>query len=166
MNRLSLRRPLLLVAMTMTLSLSTTGCESASDLEKDADKAQNEADEKIANMKAETNHDAAKTQAEADKKIAESEAAFSKMREEYRHDTALLLVDLDKKIANLEAKALKSNRQAKADLNASLKLIGASRTLFLDDYKTLDHETGATWDNTKARLDREWKDLSTLVDKV
>ena len=45
-----------------------------------------------------------------------------------------------------------------------LKARSGGKLFFIADYKLLDGATGATWDGTKARLDREWADLSALVD--
>ena len=143
--------------------LAITGCSEASDLEKRADKAQLNADEKIADLRSESSQDIREAQAEADKKIAVAAAEFSTMRENYRHETAVKLDVMDKKVA-LDARLVGLKGVAKADLQAKLNLIQASRSVFMDDYKLLDGATGATWDGTKARLDREWADLSALVD--
>jgi hypothetical protein len=153
------------LSQTLPLLLALASCDRASDLEDKANKAQQQADQRIAGMKANTREDIREVQAGADAKIASSEASFRTMREDYRHETTLKLVELDKKVADLDAKATTLSGTSRADLQARLKMIQASRGVFLEDYKSLDTVTGASWDATKARLDREWSDLSALVDK-
>lgn len=141
-----------------------SGCESASDEQNRANKAQIEANEKITAAAREADDKIKSAQLEADKKIAEANASFLKMREDYRHDTTVALVELDKKIELLEAKSKKATGKAKAELDARLTRIRADRESFMNDYKTLENDTAVTWDKTKARLEKSWTDLKNYVD--
>lgn len=133
---------------------SAAGCDKASDQEKKANVAQLEADEKIA-----------LATAEARDKIAEAQADFVKLREDYRHATTTNLVDLDRDVDAIEARAKLAVGKEKADLDARLAQIGAGRKAFVTEYESLDAASGARWDETKARLDKQWSNLKTLVDE-
>lgn len=149
---------------TLIALAALAGCDEASDLEKKADQAQANADEKIADLRSASSQDIREVQAAADAKIAATQSEFNAMREDYRHETTLKLVVLDKRVADLDARVVKLSGVPRAELQAKLNLIKASRGVFLDDYKQLENVTGASWDATKTRLDREWADLNKLVD--
>jgi hypothetical protein len=125
------------------LSLGAVACDKAVDDEKKASVAQTEADQKV----------------------ADAHASFMKLREDYRHATTVNLVDLDRDVDSLAAKAKQSSGKTRADLDARLLEIQASRSAFMKDYASLDSVAGASWDDTKVRLDKEWTDLKALVDK-
>lgn len=160
--QLTKQSPTLLLLATMM----TTGCDKAADLRKEAVTAQDEANVEIANTRSDAKQDVLDAQAEADKKIADAQAEFTKMREEYRHNTTVKLAALDLKIANLEARAKKTTGASKSELDAKVKRIQEQRERFLNDYKALENATGATWDNTRADLDRGWDELSRLVENA
>jgi len=133
---------------------SVAACDQAADDEKKVNVANAEANDKIA----QANKD-------ADQKIAAAQASFMKLREDYRHATTTNLVDLDRDVDNLAAKSKQASGQPRADMDARLQQIRASRTMFMKDYDSLEGATGATWDSTRVRLDKEWLDLKALVDK-
>jgi hypothetical protein len=141
-------------------------CNKAADEQEKASNAQITANEKIVEANQEANKKANEAQADADKKIAEAQASFLKLREDYRHDTTEKLVDLDRKIAELEAKAKTSTGKKKADLDVQLAQIRSQRDAFANDWKTIETASAATWDATKARLDKEWTDLKSMVDRA
>src|SRR5450432_1516194 len=142
------------------------GCDKAADEQQKAVNAQATANDKIIQANQEADQKANSAQADADKKIAEAQASFLKMREDYRHDTTTKLVDLDQKIAELDAKSKTAKGNTKADLDARLLQIRAQRDAFANDWKSIEVASAVTWDSTKARLDKEWSDLKTLVDRA
>ena len=150
---------------TLTLVLGS-GCNKAADEQEKAVAAQNKANEKIVEVNQEADKKANEAQADADKKIAEAQASFLKMREGYRHDTTEKLVDLDKKIADLEAKSKTSTGKKKADLDVQLGQIRTQREAFANDWKTIETASALTWDSTKSRLDKEWNDLKSMVERA
>ena len=92
-------------ALALLISL---GCNNAADEQAKADKAQAEANEKIATANREAQLKGAVAQAEADKKVAEAQVDFMKLREDYRHKINSSLTDMDAKVADLELKAKKA----------------------------------------------------------
>ena len=152
-------------AVVTTLLAAACDNNAATDQQK-AVKAQQEANDKAAAATKEATDKTVNAQAEADKKIAEAQASFTKLREDYRHKTTTDLADMDKKIADLDAKAKTATGKAKTDLSAKLVQIHANRDAFAKDWSTLDSSTATTWDGTKARLDKEWSDLKSLVDSA
>lgn len=155
----------LLTMMTLSIVLSVA-CDNASLDEKKANGAQAEANDKSAAAMKEATDKVNSAQAEADEKIAAARADFMKLRENYRHETTNNLADLDHKVADLASKANQSSGKARANIEASLRLIHASRDVFDRDYQSLDAAAASTWDSAKARLDKEWSDLKALVDKA
>ena len=154
-------------SLLAALLLLGAGCDDkASDMQEEADAAQNAANAEISDVKVDARQEVRAIQANADKDIATAEADFSAMREEYRHATTLKMVDLEKSIADLEARASKATGTARSTLETHITGIHTAHKVFMDDYATLDQASGATWDTTKARLDREWDDLKALVDKA
>lgn len=73
---------------------------------------------------------------------------------------------LDAKIAKLEAKEKTATGKARDQLNSALPAIRAQRASFGADFRSLLTTSTSTWDATKDRLDKEWKDLSTAVDNA
>lgn len=141
------------------------GCDSAAQQQQHkAVTAQNEANDKIVAATKEADDKVVKAQVDANKKIADAQASFLKLREDYRHDVTTGLVDFDRKVVELEGKASQAKGKAKAELDAKLTQIRASRAAFATDYKNLETESAASWDATKARLDKEWKDLKAMAD--
>ena len=156
-------KPIAFAAVALSLLLSSA-CNKAADEQKKANDAQAKANDKIAEVAREADQKIKNAQAEADKKIAEAQASFMKLREDYRHTTTEGLVDFDKKVADLEAKAKKSRAKAKTDLELKVKQAKAGREAFLNEYKSLETASAATWDETKARLDKQWNDLKAMAD--
>jgi hypothetical protein len=158
-------RSSMVIASALFLTFAA-GCDKAADEKRNAEKAQAEANTKIAEVNKEADEKINKAQSEADKKAADAQANFSKMREDYRHDTTVRLTDLDHKIADLEAKSRTATGKEKADLDLRLKQIHAEREAFVDRYKTLESASAATWDDTKANLDKTWSELKKLVERA
>jgi hypothetical protein len=150
------------LALTLTL---VTGCDKASDEQQKANAAQAEADKKIAEANKDAVVKTTAAQVEADKKIAAAEGEFGKRREDYRHKIQTDLIDLDKKVEALEAKAKAAIGKTKTDLDLSLAQIRTRRAIFAANLKAVDTATAVQWDDTKARVDKDWTDLKTLVDK-
>lgn len=129
-------------------------CSTASDQQEKVRAAEVEANEKI-NVAA----------AEADRKIASAEASFMQMREDYRHTTTTNLVELDRDTERLATGARLLVGDARVERDARIGRIAAAREAFVTDYKSLDATSGATWDETKSRLDTRWLALRALVDQ-
>lgn len=152
-------------AMALTLTLGA-GCDKAADEQQKANQAQAEADKKIAEANKEAVTKTTGAQVEADKKIAAAEGEFGKRREDYRHKVQTDLVDLDKKIDILDAKAKAATGKVKTDLDAKLAPIHARRAAFGTSFANVSTVTAPVWDDTKVRLDKEWTDLKSMVDKA
>ena len=152
-------------ALALTLTL-VAGCDKGADEQQKANAAQAEADRKIAEANKEALTKTTSAQMEADKKIAAAEGDFGKRREDYRHKMQSDLVDLDKKIEVLEAKSKAATGKAKTDLELSLAQIRTRRVAFTADLVGVETATAVQWDNTKARVDKDWTDLRAMVDKV
>jgi hypothetical protein len=162
-----IRSSILFAAAATVLSLSlVTGCDRANDDQRKADNAQAEANKKIGEAKTEATTKITSAQVEADKKIAAAEADFGKLREDYRHKVQADLIDVDKKIDRLEAKSKTATGKAKADLDANLTAIRSRRMVFASDVKSLEVATAPAWNDTKAKVDKDFNDLKALVDKV
>lgn len=141
-------------------------CDKAAQVEKQANKAQAQATAAINHATQEAEQKAHQAQAEADKKIAEAQASFVKLREEFHRATTTNLAALDEKLSQLETKTKKAKAKQRKTLDGHLKQIRASREAFLEDFRSLENTTAATWDETKARLDRQWAALMSLLDKL
>jgi hypothetical protein len=162
----SMSHPSILATAVLATFLAV-GCDKAMDDQTKANNAQTEANEKIAAATKEADQKIAAAQSEADKKAADANANFMKLREDYRHLTANNLVDLDYKVGVLEANSRSAApNKAKVDLDANLNRIHMKRSEFSADYGTIEAASAMTWDDTKARLDKEWSELKALVDKA
>lgn len=147
--------------------LAAIACDkTGTEAQQKADKAVAEANKEQAQAQNEATTRITNAQVEADKKIAEAEKSFATTRENYRHDVQSKLDDLDKKIVDMEAKAKTATGKKKAELDANLPTIRARRDAFVRNFQGISADTALTWDATKARLDKEWKDLNDLVGKV
>jgi hypothetical protein len=156
----------LLLATTVASLLWTVACDNASNDDKKARAAQMEANDKSGAAVKEADDKVKSAQAEAAETVAGARADFMKLREDYRHTTTVNLVELDDKVAGLVLQSKQSSGERKAELDANLKQIHVSRDVFGRDYQALESESESSWDETKARLDKEWSNLKALVDKA
>jgi hypothetical protein len=154
-------RTAVIVGTLVGLSLATA-CENAREQQEKVNKAQAEADKTIAEANREANEKVNEAQAKADEKTVEAQTAFSKLREDYRHEVNSKLTDLDKKIADLEVKA-KAEPAKRAELDAKLADIRASREAFVNEYRTIETASATTWDDVKKRVDKSWEALEAKV---
>jgi hypothetical protein len=147
--------------------LAALACDkSGTEAQQKADKAVAEANKESAQAQNESTTRITNAQVEADKKVAEAERSFASTRENYRHDVQTKIDDIDKKIVDLDAKAKTATGKKKAELDANLPTIHARRDAFVRNFQGISADTALTWDATKSRLDKDWKDLHDLVDKV
>lgn len=149
---------------TITALAFGVACNTARDQQEKVNQAQAEANQKIAEANQQADQKINEAQAEADKKTADAQATFTKLREDYRHDVNTKLADLDKKIADLDAKARTEKAQRKAELDAKLTDIRASRAAFVRDYQGIDTVSALSWDDFKKRVDTSWNALESKVD--
>jgi hypothetical protein len=148
------------LTLAALLSASLFACQKPGEQEqnaegranKQAEEAQNEAARKLAIA-----------QAEADEKIAAARADFEKAREDYRHSKQMDIDTLSQKLAELDAQDKIATGKTKASLDVNLPALHAQRDAFVNDLKSLQFATPATWDTARARLDTEWDALKTGV---
>jgi F0F1-type ATP synthase membrane subunit b/b' len=155
-----------ILAFILLSPLLGVGCDKAMDDQVKANNAQAEANNKIDAVTKEADQKIRTAQAEADKTTAAANANFMKLRENFRHQTTNDLVDLDHKVEALEATSRAAVSHAKDELDAHLNEIHTKRAEFGEDYKAIEAASAMTWDDTKARLDKEWKTLKALVDRA
>lgn len=154
-----------IVALTLVaaaLPLANACDKSGADVQARANEAQEQANREIGRANAQ----ASEAQEEANRKIAGAQADFVTTREEYRHKVQTDLDALDQDIAALDSRAQTGSAKAKTDLQAKLPSIHAQRDAFLKDFRAIDRASATTFDDFKARLDKEWSDLKSAVDKA
>ncbi len=162
-----MNRSLFALALLAPLSLAVVACEkSGSDAKREADKAQAEANKEMNQATSEATTRITGAQMEADRKIGEAERAFARNRDEFRYTVQNNIDEIDKQLADLDAKSQKATGKKKAELTANLPALHARRDAYARDAKAIDNDTAATWDATKARLEKEWHDLKSAVDKI
>jgi len=131
------------------------GCETAKDNQKDAIQAQQQANEKIAEVRSEARDQVVNAQAKAAVGVAEAQANYEKLREDFRHDINTKLVALDEKISKAEAKASKEAGEARANLTAKLAALRTRRAEFAANFEALKDTNVNTWDSAKlSELDK------------
>ncbi len=148
------------LAFAALLSTSVIACEKSGEKEQ---KAEGVANKQAEEATREAYEKAYAAQAEADQKIAAARAAFERTREEYRHSRQSDLDGMNLTIKNLEIKERTLTGKAKVALDTGLPTIHAQRDAFANDLRSLPLTTPATWDDTKARIDKEWESLKTAV---
>jgi hypothetical protein len=127
--------------------------------------AQNEVDSRIIAIAiADASQKAKQAQRDADNKIALVKESFLKARENYRHMVKTNLIDLDRSVAELEDQAKAAPAQARGEAQAVLRQIRTRRETYANNLTSLEAETVATWDDAKARMDKEWSALEELVE--
>jgi hypothetical protein len=119
-----------------------------------------------ANAQAKATTEISNAQVNANKTVAKSQADLATTREDYRHMVQANLDSVDKKIATLDAKAKGVAVANAADLTAKTTALRAQRNALANDLATSDTVNISAWDATKARLDKEWTDLSVAVEKA
>jgi hypothetical protein len=110
--------------------------------------------------------ESASAQADMNQKVLAAQGDFEHTRENYRHEKQTDLDDIDAKIAKLESKATTSTGKAKDKLDSTLPAIRAQRASFASDFRALQSTTASTWDDTKARLDKEYDSLKAALDNA
>jgi regulator of protease activity HflC (stomatin/prohibitin superfamily) len=138
-----------------TVLFMSFGCETAKDNQKDAIQAQQQANEKIAEVRSEARDQVVNAQAKAAVGVAEAQANYEKLREDFRHDINTKLVALDEKISKAEAKASKEAGEARANLTAKLAALRTRRAEFAANFEALKDTNVNTWDSAKlSELDK------------
>jgi hypothetical protein len=158
-----MNRPLVALAIVSVLS----ACQKSGkdDWEK-AEKAQVQANAEITNAQIQAADKVSVAQAQADKTIAEAQHDFNVTREDYRHKMQSRLDDLDEEIADLDAKVKTATPKAKLDLDAKSSVLRTQRDAFAADLRTVSMVPMPSWDATKSRLDKEWRDLRKAADET
>lgn len=158
-----MNRAIVAVSLALAIGPLATACDkSGADAQQQANEAQEKANKEIGRANAQ----ASQAQGEANEKIAAAQSEFATTREDYRHRVQTDLDSLDKDIADLDVKARTGSAKAKSDLQAQLPAIHAERDSFGNDFRSIDTVSAATFDDFKARLDKELSDLKSAVDKV
>lgn len=153
--------------LTIVLALGASACEkSGKETQKEIDNAQAQAQTEITSAQVQANDKTNAAQAKANEKVAEAERDFDKTREDYRHTMQSNLDSLDKKLIDLDAKARTATGSKKVELTNKSTTLRAQRDTFAADVKSIETATVATWDATKARLDKEWSDIKSTRDKI
>jgi hypothetical protein len=162
-----MNRTYAVLALCAPLSLFAFACDkSGSEAQREADQAQAQAQKDESQAQAESTTRITNAQVEANKKVSEAERDFQNTREDYRHSMQSKLDDLDKKISDLDIKRMKATGKTKAKLDSKLPDVHTRRDAFARDFSTIENDTAATFDASKARLDKEWSDLKSAVDKA
>ncbi len=152
--------PLTLVAI---LSAAAFACEKPGAME---EQKETKANEQAIEARNEAQQKENTAQAQATKDIAAAQTDFAKAREDYRHGRWTDLANLDKRIIDLQTREQTVTGKAKADLDVALPTIRQKREVFVRDVQGLDSATGASWDEQKANVDKEWDSLRSAVDDV
>ena len=151
---------------TLATVLVLAACEkSGKDTQEKVDNAQAQAQTEITNAQIQANDKTNAAQAKADQKIAEAQSDFEKTREDFRHTMQSNLDSLDKQLADLGAQTLTATGTKKVDLTNKASSLRVQRETFAADVKSLDSATAATWDATKARVEKEWSSIKSTTDK-
>ena len=153
------------IALAFTL-LAAAVVTPACDDKQSAEQAQNEADKAKAKASADalkSQAEADKAQAEADAKKAELNAAFMKTQADYRAAKDKDLVDIDRSIADMRASAATATGAAKVEDDRLLADVTTRREAVRTGFTSMTTGTAATWDATKASLDKAMDDLKAAV---
>jgi len=148
------------LTLSALLSASLLMCQKPGAEEQTAEGRANKQAEDIQNEAA---NKANAAQAAADQKIAAARADFEKAREDYRHSRQGDIDSLNQKISDLDAQEKTATGKTRADLDANLPAIHAQRDAFVNDMRSLQVATPATWDGARARIDAEWDALNKAV---
>ena len=150
-------------ALAAALMAITAACDKpgVTEQQKEQKAAQDNADQQDRAAR-----ESASAQADMNQKVASAQADFEHAREDYRHSRQTDLDDIDAKIAKLEAKETTATGKARTDLDAKLPSIRAQRASIGSDFRALQMTTSVTWDNAKARVDKEWEALKGAVDSA
>jgi hypothetical protein len=110
--------------------------------------------------------ESASAQADMNGKVNSARADFEKTRDDYRHEKASDIEALDAKIDALENKDKTATGKAKVDLDSKLPAIRTQRASLGADFRALQATSATTWDDAKARVDKEWDDLKSAVNSA
>jgi hypothetical protein len=163
-----MKRSIFIVALCAPAAvLTVSACEkSRTDVQQKAEHAQAEGQKDMREATSEAQTKITSAEMEANRKMTDAEHGFVASREDYRHTVQSNLDDLDKRLADLDIKARHATGKEKAKLDQMLPGLHAQRAAFGRDFATIENDTAATWDASKARLDKEWKDLKNAVDRI
>jgi hypothetical protein len=130
------------------------------------EKSGKETQEKVDNAQAQSQVEITNAEVKADEKVAEARNDFDKTREDFRHSMQSNLDALDKNLSDMDAKAMKATGTKKVELSNKATKLRAQRDVFAADVRAIGDTTAATWDATKARIDKEWSNIKSSSDKL
>jgi chromosome segregation ATPase len=165
--------------LSLSLGLATAGCNTnAADKEKEAQKAQMEADQKRAQADQKTQADKSDDLAAADKAqqkavdlLAEATQALDKERADYKDKVTKQISDLDGKIAELRASVDNGAPAKKAEYERYMTAVQSDRDRLDGDLRSIDNAGDATaWNDLKKKIDGELdafkKDVRTASSNI
>lgn len=139
-------------------------CDDSAEEERRMIAAQHEANGRIAAAAALTNQKARQAQLDADNKSAAAQASFLKARENYQQLVKNNLVDLDRNVTELENQAKTAPVKMRVDIQIVLRQLRTRREAYVNNASALEAESAATWDDAKARVDKQWAELQDLIE--
>lgn len=144
----------------VTLTLVAVGCDTPGQ-ENVAKREQ--AQTELTQAQAEAKRKVDTAQSETTQKVQKANADFQMTVSVYRVGKQKDLADIDKSIADLNAAATTATGKKKADLDGALPAIRAQREALAKMWKTLDDATPASFDATRANIDKSYDDLKTSL---
>lgn len=150
----------------LAISLLPACDQSPAEVQADAKKAQNRADEQIDRARRNVAEEVTEAQAKANAEAQRARDVFVKSRDELRQDTQRKLDVLSVKLDELNLQMGKETGKRKADLESMQKDIIARRVSVERDLKALETTTVDELETIKARLTAELGELTKALDKA
>lgn len=133
-------------------ALAMTACQSPADKDRDARKAQIEADKSKA-----------EAQQNADQKRTTADQQLMGEKDDYREKVQKDMVDVDKHVDDIEANAATATGADKADYDRTLADVVHKRDALQADVRGINASTADTWSTVKAKIDRDLDDYKSAV---
>jgi len=151
---------------SLGLLLASACNQSPAKEQEEARQAQQRADEKSNQYRANAEEKSAQEQAKANDQAREAARTLDQAKNDYRHKAQSDLDSLTKKIDDLKAKSVKATGQARADLNRTLTDVTAQRDAVDAQIRGLEATSADQIETAKARIDDQIAQLQKSVDEA
>jgi membrane-anchored protein YejM (alkaline phosphatase superfamily) len=108
----------------------------------------------------------ASAQADMQDKIASAQADYQKARDDYSRDRQQDLKEIDDRISKLEERAQSTTAGTRTRLDQTLATLRAERAAFASDVRSIGNVAATDWDQFKSKVDVEYDNLKTHLDKA
>lgn len=151
------------IVTPLLISTLALACQNATEKQREADRARQEAAEKSAQAQREADQTKAEQQAIADQKQREATLLLDEKKSDYRKRINETMSDIDQYVADLRTKDVTASPKEKAKNDRTIDTLNGHHRVLSRDLDELGKATAMSWDQVSKRIDRDLHDAKAAM---